>query len=288
MNVFSKMARHVASAYIAGPEVDDAIRVCHQIDRHGWRSTICPWDGPHDAPEAVASKYREALHAIKRERLDCYLSIKAPSINYSIATLAEFIDISSDHNLRIHFDAMSPDSASPSFALLERAAVLYNNFGCTLPSRWMRSTSDARKALELGVAVRLVKGQWPDTDSPGIDPRENYLRLVDLLAGKARHVAIATHDASLAMESLRRLQLHGTSCELEQLFGLPLFAARDVRSLGIGVRLYVPYGCAYLPYAISEIKKRPVILKWFLKDLVAGNNALKGLGFGVKADRKCS
>jgi len=277
VKVLSNVTKQIAPQYIAGSKIEDAMRMCRQINQRGWRSTICPWDGPNDTPELVASSYQQALHAIRQERLDSYLSIKVPSLKYDFERLKELLDIASQHRTRIHFDALGPDTASASFGLLEKAAAYYKNLGCTLPSRWKRSAADAKRAIELGVAVRVVKGQWPDPDHPGIDPRAGFLELIESLAGKAAMVAVASHDASLASESLVRLLRAGTPCELEQLFGLPLRIDRVAKPLGIAGRIYVPYGTAYLPYALSEIKKRPIILSWLLKDFLTNKIGSKTL-----------
>ncbi len=275
--ILSKATQRIAPAYIAGTEVEDAIGVCRQIDRDGLLSTICPWDGPHDSVDLVTSSYRKALDAIRVEKFDCYLSIKVPSIKYDFDRLRELLDLASEHHTRIHFDSLGPDTASPSFALLEKAVNIYKNIGCTLPSRWKRSSVDAERAIELGAAVRVVKGQWPDPDQPDGDSRARYLDLIDVLAGRVRMVAVASHDAALARKSLIRLKKSGTPCELEQLFGLPLRIESVAKPLGINLRMYIPYGYAYLPYALSEIKRRPIILAWLLKDLFTEKRIAKDL-----------
>ncbi len=264
------LAGHAAASYIAGGEVKDAVRVCRRIAGHGWSSTICPWDGLHDPPEYVLATYKTALNSIVNENIDSYLSIKVPSIGYNFALLTELVDIARENGVRLHFDSLAPETASPSLALLEKALKTYSNLSYTLPSRWNRSMADAEKIIDLGIPVRLVKGQWPDPAAPDIDPGFNFLNLIDLFAGRASQVAVATHDSSLAKESLIRLQRSGTVCELEQLYGLPMRHNIVAKPLGIPVRVYIPYGHAYLSYALSEMRNRPIILAWLLKDFLAG------------------
>jgi CelD/BcsL family acetyltransferase involved in cellulose biosynthesis len=273
--VASRIVKHLAPRYIAGPEIDDAIRICRQLDAKGWGSTIGPWDGPNDTPKAIASSYTRALQAITAAKLDCYLSIKVPSLKYDVDLLKGLLEVASEHNTRVHFDSLAPDTASRSFALLDKAAKLYGNLGCTLPSRWLRSATDAETAVGLGVAVRVVKGQWADPAQPDIDWRRRYLDLIDILAGRAPMVAVASHDVELAKESLLKLNRSRTPCEFEQLFGLPLRAREVAKPLGVTLRVYVPYGHAYVPYALAEIKKRPVILSWIVRDLLLNNTRLQ-------------
>jgi len=262
--------QYIAPNYIAGGEIIDAIRICRRIDRDGWRSTICRWNDSNESPELIASSYREALNVIKSQTLDCYLSIKVPPLKYDFEILKELLTLASEHNTRIHFDALAHDTASPSFSLLERALKYYGNVSCTIPARWRRSVADAKRAIELGIAIRVVKGQYPDPNEPDLNIGAYFLDLIDILAGRAAKVAVATHDIALARKALVKLQESGTPCELEQLFGLPLCGDVVAKPLNIKVRLYIPYGHAYLPYAISEARKHPMILARVLKDLACG------------------
>lgn len=268
--VLSRTAQHVARAYIAGSEVTDAIHLCREVNQHGWYSTICPWDGPNESPERVLSSYREALEAITRESLDCSLSIKVSALQYDFGRLKELLTLASAHNIRLHFDALGPETASSSLALLERALTVHPNVGYTLPARWRRSLSDANRLIDLGVAIRVVKGQWPDPDEPHLNPAACFLDVIDVLSGRAAHVAVATHDVALARSTLIKLQESGTPCELEQLWGLPLCIDRVAIPLNVKARLYIPYGYAYLPYAISEARKHPIIFTRLFKDLLIG------------------
>ena len=264
------VAKYAAASYIAGSEAEDAIRVCRQIAERGLSSAIGPWDGPHDSPEYVVSTYKSALKSIKAENLDCYLSIKVPSMKYDFESMRELVEIARGKGIRVHFDSLAPNTASPSLSLLEKTSEIYRKVSYTLPSRWRRSITDAEKIIDFGIPVRIIKGQWSDPGEPNIDPRSNFLYLVDILAGRAAQVAIATHDIALAKESLTRLKVLGTACELEQLYGLPMRIDSVAKPLGVPVRIYVPYGYAYLSYALSAMRKRPIILVWLLKDFLAG------------------
>jgi proline dehydrogenase len=268
----SWIVQRLASSQIAGSEVTDAIRVCKLAAQRGWSSTVGLWSFATDPPEVVASGYAEALSSIIREDLDSRLSIKVPSLHYDFELLRDLLQLSRESGVRIHFDSLDPESAAPSFALLERAVSIYWNLGYTLPSRWRRSLSDAERAVDLGISIRVVKGQWSDLVSPKLDPRTGFLNLVDMLAGRAREVSIATHDAVVAKQSLIRLQSSQTPCELEQLFGLPLLYERIAKPLCVKMRLYVPYGSAYLTYAVKQAIRRPAIAGWVLRDLFSGRH----------------
>lgn len=260
------MVRRLAENYIAGPHLNDALRLCRRVAARGWGSILCPWDGPGDTPEEVLSNYQTALQTIVSEKLDVHLSIKAPSLRYDFELLRRLLDLAAAQGARIHFDAQDFETATPTFRLLERAVQYYPNIGCTLPSRWRRSLLDVERAIALRVPARVVKGEWPDPTETVRDPKAHFLELIDRLAGRAAEVAVATHDPVLARAALARLQKSGTPCRLEQLWGLPIRAKEVAEPLGVPVRVYIPYGHAWLPYCISSIRRRPVILAWVARD----------------------
>jgi proline dehydrogenase len=273
------IARWASRAYIAGPELTDAIRTCHRFSERKIASTISYWNGDGDTREKVADIYIAALNALLMDRLDCYLSIKAPAIGFDRGLLAEVIKASEKAGTGIHFDSLGPEDADRTFELIIESARSspgsfpgsFPGIGCTLPGRWRRSLGDAPLAIDAGVKVRVVKGQWVDPEAPGIDLREGFLAVIDQLAGKARHVAVATHDPPLAREALRRLLASGTPCEMELLLGLPLKSVMRVASeLDVRVRLYIPYGHSWLPYAFSQVQKNPRILWWVIRDTIWG------------------
>lgn len=265
------LAERAARSYTAGPELADGVQVCHSLVRLGMATTICFWNGEGDSPRQTADAYLAALDALAREKLNCSLSVKAPPLDFSRDLLDEILGRARQGGVIVHFDSLSPEAADQTFSLIADALERYPKLGCTLPGRWRRSLQDADRAVELRLNVRVVKGQWVDPDEPNIDPAAGFLAVIDRLAGQASHVAVATHDPLLAGEALRRLLAAGTSCEVELLFGLPMRRAiRVAREAGVPVRVYVPYGHAWLPYLLSQARQHPHVVWWLCRDLLLG------------------
>jgi proline dehydrogenase len=266
-----RLLRKAAEAYVVGPDVQDAMVVACALARQGSASTICFWDAQDDAPRHVAAMHQGALRAMAQSGLDTYLSIKAPSLGFDAGLLAEILDEARGSGLTVHFDSLGPETADRTFRLIEDAHSSYRWLGCTLPGRWRRSTKDAEWAAGLGLSVRVVKGQWPDANTGDIDLRRGFLNVVDAVAGGAQKVGVATHDPAVAASAIHKLRAAGTPCELELLFGLPCRAVLEVgRGLAAPVRYYLPYGHAWLPYALRQARRNPRILWWLLRDAYFG------------------
>jgi len=271
--VWGILAKHAGRAYIAGPELDDALTTCRRLGGLGFSSTICFWNTEDDPALKVEEACAAALAAISTEELDCYLSVKLPPLGLDGRRLSEVLRRAGPRQPLVHFDSLGPDEAEQTFAVIAKSAQSYPRLGCTLPGRWLRSCEDADRAIDLGLHVRVVKGQWPDPEHPDIDLREGYLNVIGRLAGRAREVAVATHDGWLGRTAIERLQSAGTPCTLELLYGLPARESLKIaRAAHVPVRVYVPFGHGWLPYTLSHARQNPRVVWWVLRDVLAGGS----------------
>jgi proline dehydrogenase len=262
--------RHATRSYITGPHLDDAIALANSAGESGYGSTICYWNDGTEEPRMVADNYLRILDRMQTERLDGYLALKVPALWDNVDLASEVIAHARSLGIKVMLDSHAPEQADAVFSVLDRVGP--EQVGCAIPGRWRRSLRDAERAIELGVSVRVVKGQWPDPEEPGMDLRESYLRIIDRLAGRAVHVGVATHDPALAADAFTRLNAAGTRCEQELVFPLPMTKALEAaQSAGVTTRLYIPYGSAWLPYSISRAMQNPSVIVYFLRDLLTNN-----------------
>jgi proline dehydrogenase len=264
------LIRQAGRAYIAGPAVEDVRSVCDRLGTDGITTTVCYWDVSFESPRAVADSYLRLLKIIPELRSDCYLSIKAPALRFDIGLVKTILDEAACTNIRVHFDAMSPETVDRTFSLIRASHKIYPNIGCVLPARWGRSLRDVDLVVDLGLRVRVVKGQWATFRADELNPLEGFSRLIDRLAARgAAHVAVASHNPAVARDTLHRLKTAGTSCELELLYGLPQQNMLKIaREQNTACRIYVPCGHPALPYRLKEFRRDPRVLAWFVRDLI--------------------
>lgn len=263
--------QRAARRYVVGDRPEQAIDVARDLRDRQILSTVGYWNADSESPERVATTYLSLLDFLAPAGLDAYVSVKAPALQYD-RLLTGRIVCQAD-NLRVHFDAHEPDTADLTFALVADLTRTHPGatLGLTLPARWRRSLRDAELAIHWRTPVRIVRGQWEGDDHPSW--QQGFLGLVDRLAGRARSVSIASHNVPLAREALRQLRAAGTPCDLELLYGLPVAASLAMaRDEDVPVRVYVPYGHAFLPYALHQILRNPRIVFWLLRDLATGRS----------------
>jgi hypothetical protein len=243
--------RIAAARYVAGPDLDSALREEARCAAAGYATTIGYWDkGAADRAEVTADCFA-AVEALAR---GSQLSVKYASMKQDRAVLDELLERCVARGVSLHFDALAPDTAEPALREAARLATAAPAaVSCTLPARWRRSVTDAPVVGAEGLGVRVVKGEWADPDAPDRDARDGFAEVVDALAGAARHVAVATQDAPLAAAALERLIAAGTPCELQVLYAMRSRAAvRAARRLKVPVRVYVPYGRGRIPYSVER------------------------------------
>lgn len=269
-SLLRQLLDRAARAYVAGPELADAIGFARAIAADGLTSTIGYWNAAEEDAEQVHAACRAAIDGAADAGIRAYVSCKAPALAMSRTAAASLAVRCRERGIGLHFDSLRPEEQAPTLDLIERLAPTGAALGCTLPARFPRSASDTERAIALQLRVRVVKGQFAD---PGgeTEPRSGFLALIDRLAGRAAHVAVATHDPALAEEALQMLAARNTAAELELLLGLPVHGARAVaRRLVVPVRIYVPYGHAWLPYSLRAIGRNPRIAFWMLRDALLG------------------
>ena len=265
--IISRMAKD----YLGGETVSDALCVARQLATENVSNTLGFWDTSDYTQRDVAGIYLSAVRSLSDAGLNSYVSIKPPALRFDNAVAAELAGAAKDSGVRLHCDSHGPQVADASNAMLlaMRECIGADHLGTTLPGRWARSLTDADWAVEQGFAVRVVKGQWPDPDQPRADMDAGYLAVIDRLAGRARHVGVATHNLALAQKAIERLHAAGTPCELEQILGLhSVQSVRWAKENGIGVRIYIPFGKGYIPNAIGVLKRNPKFALVILKRLV--------------------
>ncbi|MGE0408054.1 MAG: proline dehydrogenase [Amphiplicatus sp.] len=256
-------------SYVAGDDLDDALQICDSAASRAYGVTVCYWQETGEDPRSVASHYDRAIDRIAEKALDGHLAVKIPGLHEREDLVRAVVEHARAKEVTAVFDAHGPEKVEDVFTAAE--ALGPRLLGMVIPGRWRRSLDDADRAVALGLRVRVVKGEFPGPDEPYASLREGYLAVIDRLAGRAGMVGVATHDAELSREAIRRLQAAGTPCEQELLFGMPFEpAAAEGRKAGIRTRIYVPYGSAWLPYSLSRAFKDPRMIGWLARDFLAG------------------
>jgi proline dehydrogenase len=160
----------------------------------------------------------------------------------------------------------------------------------TLQARLRRTAADLETVLTRAPAVRLVKGAFPrgpEHDHQGKSAIErSYLSLARMMFSDAAreaglHPVFATHDARLigrVTELARAMGVERDAFEFEFLYGAHREGEQRLRGEGYAVRLYVPFGIAWWPYAVRRVGEHP------RNALLVARSLARGTGAKVRED----
>ncbi|MEA3008924.1 MAG: proline dehydrogenase [Sphingomonadales bacterium] len=256
--------------FVHGPGARAAARRCARLERAGFESTVGYFQARDARPEAIVAGNLEVARRLAARGVGACLAVKAPPLAFDPGSLEAIARAADGAGLTLMFDAHAPKDADETLAAVSSLLRDFPGTGFALPARWLRSRGDAATFRDSSARIRLIKGEWADPEWRGMDVEASYLALAARLAGRRAPVGVATHDPALAKRALALLLDAGTPCELEQLRGLPARRTTAVaRRLGVPVRIYVPFGPGWWPYALDKALARPYLLSWMIRDRLA-------------------
>ena len=149
----------------------------------------------------------------------------------------------------------------------------------TVQSYLHRTRADLDRLVEGGAWVRLVKGAFAEPASLAVrSPADRDSRFRQcasmLLSRTARESGVypsfATHDARIIEEIIAQAVAHRWDkerYEFEMLYGVRPGLQQDLVDRGHRVRLYLPFGKDWFPYAIRRVGESPQNLRFALTAL---------------------
>lgn len=294
------IAWRVASRFVAGESLQDALRAIRELNAKGMYVTLDHLgENTTTKDEAIRATgdIVKILDAIYREDLKSSVSIKLSQIGVLLdevqcaENLAYILAHAQEYDIFVRIDMED----SP---LIDQTLKMFNwmvdrggfrNVGVVLQSYLYRSISDLEQLMEKGARVRLVKGAYSEPPEVAFPDKEdvdtNFDRMTEILLEGARvHgapvarkdgrmppiPAIATHDEDrlqFAMRSAEKIGLVKEAVEYQLLYGVRRELQGDLVQHGYPVRVYVPYGSEWYPYFMRRLAERPANLWFFISNL---------------------
>lgn len=286
-------AWYVASRFVAGETIADAMRTTGELNQRGMLATMDylgeSITDPHEA-RAAGDEILELLDNINRTGVDAGVSVKLSQLGVKIdedlahENMRRILDRARQHGIFVRIDMEESALVDPTLDLYRtlRDEDGYENTGVVIQSYLYRSEADVRKLVSEGASVRLCKGAYmepPDVAFPEKEETdENFVRLMELLLGPRAlengvKAAIATHDDDMIRATIEYAQETGLprdTFEFQMLYGIRRELQEELVQDGYCLRVYVPYGKAWYPYFMRRLAERPANLWFFLTNLLRG------------------
>lgn len=272
----SRMGGKLSARFIAGLQLEDAVRVAESVNRQGIAVTLDSL-GESVSSEGEAHRAAEVYHrlldVIAERRINANVSVKLTQMGLEQSPeLAEQIA----GNLARHARAGGnfvridmEDSRLTQITLdivrrLHAQAGLRGAIGIVIQAYLFRSHADIEQLLADGIRVRLCKGAYnepPEVAYPRkYDVDRSFVRLSQMLLDSPEHHALATHDENMIAAAKSFAAAHGidrSRFEFQMLYGVRRDLQQQLVQEGYGVRVYVPFGTEWYPYFMRRLAERP-------------------------------
>jgi proline dehydrogenase len=275
------IVQRLSSRYIAGPDIDDAIRVVKRLNAKGKLATVDVLGeeiSSADEARALAGQYDDVLARIDDDGLDANISVKLTGFGLELdadlcrENLEAVVLDAAARGSFVRIDMEDSSTTDRTLALYrELRGAGHENLGVVLQA-YLRRTIDDLRGLE---NVRLCKGIYVEPSEIAYREydavRANFVRCLEALVEQGSYVGIATHDEHLIVEALRIISEAGVArdrYEFQMLLGVRPDRADELVAQGHELRVYVPYGTQWYEYSVRRLQENPKIAGYVAGDTV--------------------
>ncbi len=279
----SASARRLASRFVAGDTLDDALAVGRRLKAEGIDLTLDRLgESVTSLAEAAAARddYLRALEALHQSGTQGNVSLKLTQFGLDLsgdacrANVEQLVRRAAELGGFVRVDMESSDYVDRTLALVTDLHAQCGAVGTVIQAYLYRSQDDVVNLCALGIRVRLCKGAYLEPASVAFlrkaDVDLNYVTLMKILLEQGNYPAIATHDEKMIAETKAFAAARGVpreNFEFQMLYGVRRDLQRQLVAEGYRLRLYVPFGKAWYPYYMRRLAERPANVFFVLRNL---------------------
>jgi proline dehydrogenase len=281
----TSFGRRLSSRFVAGMEIDDALRVAQALNQQGLLVTLDSL-GESVSSEvearAAAEIYHQLLDWIATHKVNANVSVKltqmglelSPQLAGDIAqslvqhakSMGNFvrIDMEDSSLTQVTLDIVRRIHAQPE---------LRNSIGIVIQAYLYRSQADIEHLIVEGIRVRLCKGAYKEPAEVAFPLKahvdNNYVKLGEMLLDSPIYHGLATHDEAMIAAAKAYAAAHHIApsrFEFQMLYGVRRDLQRKLVAEGFNVRVYVPFGREWYPYFMRRLAERPANVLFLAKN----------------------
>jgi len=271
----NRLARKLASRFVAGETVDEAIATLHDLNASDLSASLdLLGESVLHAEEAqrACKTYLEVLDRIHAATANANVSVKLTQMGLDIderlcvGNIRSIVGKAKQYGSFVRLDMEQSSSTTKTLQLF--TDVFYPEFGNTvgvvLQSYLRRTAADVDAMIGLGARVRLCKGAYKEPEDVAFpDKRDvdaNYVACMERLLERGNYPGIATHDVKIidhAKAFAKKQSIPAGRFEFQMLYGVRRDLQYRLRREGYNMRVYVPFGTHWYPYLMRRLAERP-------------------------------
>lgn len=283
----SSVGVKLSSRFVAGMEIEDALRVCAAVNQQGMTVTLDSLgESVTDelAAHRAAEVYHKLLDAIAARNLNANISVKLTQMGLEHShQLAESIaeDLTKHAASLDNFVRIDMEDSSLTQTTLDIVRRLHSKhglreaIGVVIQAYLYRSQADIEQLMADGIRVRLCKGAYKEPAEVAFprkaDVDRNYMLLTKMLLDSPAYHGLATHDENMiaaAKAFARENGIAPSRFEFQMLFGVRRDLQRALVRDGYNMRVYIPFGREWYPYFMRRLAERPANVFFIAKNML--------------------
>ena len=279
----SAPARRLATRFVAGETLDEALAVARRVGSEGIAITLDHLGESVTSLEEAAQArdvYLHALSALHDSGIQGNVSLKLTQFGLDFsydecrANVERLVQRAASLNGFVRVDMESSAYTERTIDLVADLHGRYGAVGTVIQACLYRSRKDVEELCGRAIPVRLCKGAYLEPASVAFprksDVDRNFVELMKLLLLRGAYPAIATHDEGIIRQTeafATERKIPRDAFEFQMLYGIRRDLQRRLAAEGYRLRLYVPFGKAWYPYYMRRLAERPANVLFIARNL---------------------
>jgi proline dehydrogenase len=279
-----KLTRQVVERFVAGDELEDAIRVIKELNTKGIGGILdLLGEGVTDpeGAQSAADEYMRSIKRIEETGIDTTVSVKLTQLGLAfdkgrcIDHLRLLAAEAQAVGTLVEIDMEQVEYVTDTIEVYRALRADFPQLRLAIQAYLRRTLADLESLKDIPPRIRLVKGAYSEPPEAAFQKAKEidgqYRYLTDWLFAHGEDPGIATHDSDLilhAKDIAQQMQKPINCFEIQMLYGIRRDLQQQLADQGYRVRVYVPFGSAWYPYLMRRMAERPANLRFFLRAVV--------------------
>jgi proline dehydrogenase len=285
----SALGRRLSSRFVAGTQVEDALRVTQSVNQSGLSVSVDNLgENVTNAEEARASAqlYHEMLDQISIRQLNANVSLKLTHMGLDVeeklardlvtGLVAKAAGMKPSNFVRVDMEGSPYTQRTLDFVHeLHRMPGHPGAVGAVIQSYMRRAEKDVENLLAERIRIRLCKGAYKEPEEIAFQKKSevdaNYVRLMKILLKSGVYHGLATHDEQIIAQAkafATQENIPRDAFEFQMLYGIRRDLQRRLVREGWRMRVYIPFGTEWYPYFMRRLAERPANVFFLARNLL--------------------
>ncbi len=243
----SSIGQRLSSRFVAGTEVEDALRAARAVNQAGMSVSI----------DNLGENVTNAEEARSSAQL------------YKAATMVP------PNFVRVDMEGSPYTQRTLDFVHeLHRQPENQGRVGAVIQSYMRRAASDIERLLDEGIRIRLCKGAYKEPPEIAFQKKSevdaNYVKLMKILMKSGIYHGLATHDEKIINQAkafATKNRISRDAFEFQMLYGIRRDLQQALVREGWRMRVYIPFGAEWYPYLMRRLAERPANALFIARNL---------------------